>query len=60
MSGTVVRFPQGGLQTIRIQTREDGASVNEIVLSARKYKTTRPGAVKNDTTVVPFTAFWGS
>jgi hypothetical protein len=60
MSGTVVRFPQGGLQTIRIQTREDGAFVNEIVLSARKYKTTRPGAVKNDATVLPFTAFWGS
>ena len=38
MSGTLVRFPQGGLQTIRIQTREDGVSVDHIVLSARKYK----------------------
>ncbi len=60
MSGTLVRFPQGGLQTIRIQTREDGVSVGQIVLSARRYKSTRPGAVKNDTTVLPATAFWGS
>jgi hypothetical protein len=60
MSGTLVRFPQGGLQTVRIQTREDGVSIDHIVLSARKYKSTRPGAVKNDTTMLPFTAMWGS
>jgi hypothetical protein len=59
-SGTVVRFPQGGIQTIRVQTREDGVSIGEIVLSARKYRTTRPGAVKNDATMLPMTAFWGS
>jgi len=60
VSNVLVRFPQGGLQTIRIQTREDGVSVGQIVLSARRFKSTRPGTVKNDTTVLPFTAFWGS
>jgi hypothetical protein len=60
MSGTLMRFPQGGLQTIRVQTREDGVSLDQIVLSARKYKTTRPGAVKNDATMLPMTALWGS
>jgi hypothetical protein len=42
-------------QTIRIQQREDGVSVDQIVLSAVKYLTTRPGALKNDTTIVPAT-----
>ena len=48
-----LRFPQGGWQTLRIQTREDGVSVDQIVLSAEKYLTTRPGATKNDGTVLP-------
>jgi hypothetical protein len=60
MSSTYLRFPAGGVQSLRIQTREDGASLDTIVLSARKYKTTRPGAVKNDATRIPMTAFWGS
>lgn len=60
MSSTSLRFPAGGVQSLRIQTREDGVSVDTIVLSARKYKTTRPGAVKNDATRIPMTAFWGS
>ncbi len=60
MSGTLLRFPEGGVQSLRIQTREDGVSIDQVVLSARKYKTTRPGAVKNDATVLPFTAMWGS
>ena len=48
-NGTTLRFPQGGPQTIRIQTREDGVSIDQIVLSSEKYKTARPGAAKNDT-----------
>jgi hypothetical protein len=60
IGSTYVRFPAGGVQGLRIQTREDGASIDTIVLSARKYKTTRPGSVKNDTTKLPMTAFWGS
>jgi hypothetical protein len=52
-NGTTLRFPQGGPQTLRIQTREDGVSIDEIVLSAVKYKTSRPGTAKNDTTILP-------
>jgi hypothetical protein len=55
MSAVTLRFPQGGFQKIRIQTREDGVAIDQIVLSAEKYLTTRPGAVKNDTTILPAT-----
>jgi hypothetical protein len=51
-AGTLLRFPQGGYQTIRIQTREDGLSIDQIVLSAEKYLTKRPGTAKNDTTIL--------
>jgi hypothetical protein len=50
VSGVTLRFPDGGPQTIRIQTREDGVSVDTVVLSSEKYRTTRPGAAKNDST----------
>ena len=60
VSRALLRFPQGGVQTLRVQTREDGVSIDHIVLSARKYRTTRPGAVKNDTTLLYLTAMWGS
>ncbi len=52
-NGTTLRFPAGGPQTLRVQTREDGVSIDQIVLSAVKYKTTRPGTAKNDTTILP-------
>jgi hypothetical protein len=42
-----------GPQTIRIQGREDGISIDEIVLSPAKYLTTSPGVPKNDTTILP-------
>jgi uncharacterized repeat protein (TIGR03803 family) len=51
-NGVMLRFPDGGLQRIRIQTREDGVSVDQIVLSAAKYATARPGAVRNDVTIL--------
>jgi hypothetical protein len=54
-NGVLLRFPAGGEQTLWIQTREDGVSVDQIVLSAQKYRTTRPGAAKNDTTILPAT-----
>jgi hypothetical protein len=52
-NGTLMRFPGGGWQTIRVQTREDGVSIDQIVLSSDKYLTMRPGAAKNDTTILP-------
>jgi endonuclease/exonuclease/phosphatase family metal-dependent hydrolase len=40
-------------QTIRIQAREDGLSIDQIVLSPVTYATTPPGLAKNDTTILP-------
>jgi hypothetical protein len=51
-NGTLLRFDPGP-QTIVIQTREDGVSVDQIVLSAARYLTTRPGTAKNDHTILP-------
>jgi hypothetical protein len=56
-SGTTVRFPDGGPQFIRIQRREDGVSIDQIVLSSEKYLTARPGSAKNDQTILPRTYF---
>jgi hypothetical protein len=33
--------------------REDGASVDQIVISPARFLTTAPGALKDDATVVP-------
>jgi hypothetical protein len=54
-NGALLRFPEGGEQYLWIQTREDGVSIDQIVLSAEKYLTTRPGAAKNDGTILPRT-----
>ena len=50
--GPLVRFATTGTQTIRIQIREDGFRFDQIVLSAEKYLTTAPGALKDDTTIL--------
>jgi phosphatidylserine/phosphatidylglycerophosphate/cardiolipin synthase-like enzyme len=42
-----------GEQTLRIQTREDGLSIDQIMLSPSKYFTSAPGALKNDATIYP-------
>jgi hypothetical protein len=52
-----LRFPSGQGR-IRIQTREDGVSIDQVVMSARRFLTTRPGAAKNDTTILPPTVPW--
>jgi hypothetical protein len=51
--GAPIYFALPGPQTLRIQTREDGVSIDQIVISAARYLTTAPGATKNDTTTVP-------
>jgi hypothetical protein len=50
--GPVVVFAAAGPQTIRIQTREDGFRIDQVVLSAEQYLNTAPGALKNDTTIL--------
>jgi endonuclease/exonuclease/phosphatase family metal-dependent hydrolase len=49
----VVKFPSTGTHTIRVQTREDGVQIDQIVLSDAKYLSAAPGGLKNDGTVVP-------
>jgi hypothetical protein len=47
-----VYFAASGLQTVRIQQREDGIMWDQLVLSSKTYMTTRPGLTRVDTTVV--------
>jgi hypothetical protein len=51
--GPLVYFAASGPQTIRIQQREDGISIDQIVLSSSRYLTVAPGAARNDATVLP-------
>jgi len=41
------------VQTIRVQTREDGFTIDQIVLSPDTYLTSSPGALKLDTLILP-------
>jgi len=50
---TTVTFPTSGPHTIRIQIREDGVQLDQIVLSPSKYLNAAPGPVTNDHTIVP-------
>src|SRR5678816_4508201 len=45
-----VMFGARGTHTIRVQTREDGAQVDQIVLSPATYLNAAPGSTYNDTT----------
>ncbi len=50
--GPLIYFASSGSQTIRIQQREDGLSIDQIVLSAGAYLSAAPGASKNDSTIL--------
>ena len=50
--GPLVYFATTGPQTIRIQTREDGLSIDQIVLSPGTYLSASPGTLKNDTVIL--------
>ena len=52
MQTTTFTFPAGGSQTIRVQVREDGVQVDQIVLSPNAYRHGSPGSVSNDTVIV--------
>jgi HKD family nuclease len=51
--GANIYFKTTGTHTIRIQQREDGAIVDQIVLSPDTYLSTAPGPNDNDTTILP-------
>ena len=54
--GPVIYFATTGTQRIRLQTREDGLSVDQIVLSAERFLNVAPGPGKYDTTILNATA----
>ena len=51
-----VEFPSDGAKTIRIQTREDGVEIDQIVLSPSSYMNTAPGRSRDDSTILPRSA----
>jgi endonuclease/exonuclease/phosphatase family metal-dependent hydrolase len=51
--GPEIYFETSGPQTIRIQQREDGISIDQIVLSAATWLSLPPGPPKHDATIVP-------
>src|SRR5215213_6827757 len=51
--GPLVYFATSGPHTVRIQPREDGLSIDQVVLSPALYLNTSPGAVVNDSTILP-------
>ena len=48
-----VWFPTGGSHRIRVQIREDGVEIDQIVISPSQFANAPPGAVSADTTIVP-------
>src|SRR5215213_1025054 len=53
--GPVIYFQNSGQHRLRVQAREDGLSIDQIVLSSGTYLSAAPGAVRNDTTILPKT-----
>ena len=49
---TAITFPVTGPHTMRIQVREDGVQLDQIVLSSVRYATAAPGSATNDATIV--------
>ncbi|MFL5638298.1 MAG: Ig-like domain-containing protein, partial [Gemmatimonadaceae bacterium] len=54
--GPLLYFATSGPQTVRIQQREDGISIDQIVFSPQLYLTTAPGATKQDSVKLPLTS----
>ena len=50
--GPMIRFQNSGTHTLRIQVREDGLSIDQIVLSSQTYLNSPPGPLKNDSTIL--------
>ncbi len=47
-----IYFASTGTQRMRVQRREDGISIDQIVLSPSTYLSTAPGPAKNDSTIL--------
>jgi len=48
-----LKFATSGSHTVRVQTREDGVQLDQLILSPSTYLTAAPGSRTNDTTIVP-------
>jgi endonuclease/exonuclease/phosphatase family metal-dependent hydrolase len=53
--GPLIYFQSTGTQKIRVQSREDGLSIDQIVLSSQSYVNSSPGALRNDSVILPST-----
>jgi hypothetical protein len=53
--GPEIRFATDGVKTVRVQNREDGFFIDQIVLSPSNYLHRAPGSNKDDTTHLPAT-----
>ena len=51
--GPLLYFDTTGPQTLRIQAREDGLTIDQVVLSPQSYLSTSPGALRNDNVILP-------
>ncbi|HEY2908107.1 MAG TPA: hypothetical protein VGJ29_19530, partial [Vicinamibacterales bacterium] len=51
--GVNVQFATTGTHTLRLQQREDGVRIDQVVLSPSTYLATSPGTTKRDTTILP-------
>ena len=54
--GPLIYFRTAGAQTLRVQPREDGLGIDQIVLSSARYLSSPPGQVRNDATILPSSA----
>jgi endonuclease/exonuclease/phosphatase family metal-dependent hydrolase len=50
---TTLRFASSGSHTIRVQTREDGVQIDQMVLSPSNYLYSSPGQNSGDSTILP-------
>ena len=52
-AGSPIYFATSGTQRLRVQPREDGLAIDQIVLSKAKYTGNAPGSPKNDIVILP-------
>ena len=50
--GPEIYFAATGLQTIRVQRREDGIRIDQVLLSPARWLTEPPGPLKDDATIL--------
>jgi hypothetical protein len=44
-------FDSAGTQTVRVQIREDGVAIDQIMLSPDEFRSSAPGRLTNDDTI---------